>query len=236
MPRLQPRRPSEFARPRRAAILDRNSSTMGQGYHAVAFGPALGAAICSVGMRFVVTLLVLLTAGCKDEDLISTVPEPGPDGPVVDADTRCMPPEQCETAADCDDCDACTTDTCGTEGCEYAQIFPCGCCVIQDTPGCGNSAIEDCVCRGVLPMGEVCCDTAWDITCVEDVGQKCGGECGCCTPHSESGCYDDPVVAGAISDCVCAIDPGCCIRPPVGTGWDATCVSQVVDPCGGTCP
>lgn len=151
-------------------------------------------------------------ASCKDDDPIDTLPEPPPDAPVPDSgpdigpDLRCTVPKQCETA---------------------------GCCVIQDTPGCGKAAIEECVCA--LPEGEICCNTAWDIVCVEDVGNNCGGECGCCTPHSEGGCYD-AVMGGAISDCVCAVDPACCVRQPAGPGWDERCVLEVNDCASGTCP
>lgn len=192
-------------------------------------------------MRIVATGLLLLVSGCKNNDLISTVPEPTPDAPVVDAgphdmgpDLRCTLPLKCDTSADCDDCDDCTSDTCVGGICMTADV-PCGCCYIQSTPGCGNAKIEQCVCNGMLPMGEECCEMDWDITCVDDFSMECGGECGCCTPHSEPGCYSGETLLNSISNCVCAKNALCCKRNPGGFGWDADCVALVAG-CGGTCP
>jgi hypothetical protein len=167
--------------------------------------------------------------------MIDTVTEPYPDGPVADE----MPdmgfqdaPPPCDSPDDCDDGDDCTGDSCVTGVCTYEQV-PCGCCTVSTSPGCGNSTIEACVCA--LPGGSVCCDAAWDITCVEDVFNECGGDCGCCSAHTEPGCYD-AAMGNAIADCVCAVNPFCCIRPPLGTGWDAACVDEVTNSMCGTCP
>jgi hypothetical protein len=107
------------------------------------------------------------------------------------------------------------------------------CCTQNALPGCNDVSIESCVC-GADPF---CCDTAWDLACV-DGAAACGG-CGgsasssssgggssaCCLTSSLPGCSDAPV-----ETCVCGLDPYCC-----DTEWDSTCVGEAQNDCGAVC-
>src|SRR5205085_4919526 len=74
-----------------------------------------------------------------------------------------------------------------------------------------------------------CCQTDWDMTCVNEVDQFCDGQC------SGGGCSHDECTQGGpledgCSDCVtdvCNADGFCC-----GTDWDATCVMEADSICG----
>ena len=65
------------------------------------------------------------------------------------------------------------------------------CCDTHETPGCGTTEVETCVCA----QDSYCCDTAWDATCVAEVDQFSCGTCGTtggdkpmfapCTAHNE---------------------------------------------------
>jgi hypothetical protein len=101
------------------------------------------------------------------------------------------------------------------------------CCSAQDGGGCGDAAVEACVCA----MDDFCCRTAWDEVCtVQVVILGCadcpgiGGDGDCCAAHDGPGCDDDEVEA-----CVCDMDYVCCLDP-----WDDLCADAAVE-CGG-CP
>ncbi|RLB58379.1 MAG: hypothetical protein DRI90_16830 [Deltaproteobacteria bacterium] len=47
------------------------------------------------------------------------------------------------------------------------------CCNVHETPGCGTTEIETCVCA----QDSYCCDTEWDATCVAEVTQFGCGTC-----------------------------------------------------------
>ena len=96
------------------------------------------------------------------------------------------------------------------------------CCAPQDTPGCGDQAIEACVC-GQDPF---CCNSLWDDQCVAEVEQlgcaMCGGNVdACCTAGMGPGCGD-----AAVEACVCAVAPSCC-----QTLWSDACAA-LVEPLG----
>jgi hypothetical protein len=61
------------------------------------------------------------------------------------------------------------------------QAAPCGaagggdCCTVGDGPGCGDPAVQACVCAA----DPFCCSTAWDAMCVQGVGTH---GCGTCPP------------------------------------------------------
>ncbi|MEX1366891.1 MAG: hypothetical protein AB1Z98_27435 [Nannocystaceae bacterium] len=97
-----------------------------------------------------------------------------------------------------------------------------GCCEASMVPGCSDAAVQDCVCL----QDPYCCDTAWDATCVDQVGGFGCGDCGgapppppppgvspCCAAQAGPGCGDVVVEL-----CVCLIDSYCC-----DTQWDETC-------------
>jgi hypothetical protein len=97
----------------------------------------------------------------------------------------------------------------------------------QDDGGCGDAAIEACVCA----MDDFCCQTSWDDFCtVQVVILGCGtcpgigGDGDCCAAHGNPGCDDDRVEA-----CVCDMDYVCCLEP-----WDEICVGEA-DGCGAMC-
>lgn len=112
----------------------------------------------------------------------------------------------------------------------------CGNLVDDDGDGLADCADADCaadpLCFG---FGETC-DNGLDddgdgLTDCDDViecntfpGCDFGGG-DCCADHANPGCDND-----AGEDCVCAIDPFCC-----QVQWDALCVQQYEQGCGGTC-
>jgi hypothetical protein len=188
----------------------------------------------------------------------------------------CAPDDPCDWAADgiCDCQGTCGWDagdcgggsTCGDGACDADEnctscevdCGPCGgggdCCELQDTPGCGDAAVQMCVCE----QDAFCCTNLWDSICVDEVeefgcgncggGPTCGdgvcdgtencsnceadcGPCGgggdCCTVQDTPGCGD-----AAVQACVCQEDPFCCANV-----WDQWCVDEVAEfgcgDCGG---
>jgi hypothetical protein len=118
------------------------------------------------------------------------------------------------------------------------------CCEAHATPGCGDPAVETCVCA----MNATCCAFEWAEDCAALAATACDG-CGgagttggdedgsstgadggpvdpgnCCMPHPGVGC-DVPT----IQRCVCAADAYCCEAQ-----WDEMCVDAVAG-CGATC-
>ncbi|MBW2458903.1 MAG: hypothetical protein JRI68_30670 [Deltaproteobacteria bacterium] len=86
----------------------------------------------------------------------------------------------------CDD-SADGSKTCNHEGTDYGPCVCSGgvggsgggtaggdCCDTHDTPGCGETTVQDCVCA----QDSYCCDTEWDGTCVAEVDQFGCGTCG----------------------------------------------------------
>jgi hypothetical protein len=126
--------------------------------------------------------------------------------------------------------DATTTGaTTGASGAESTGQAPAdgACCEANGTPGCEEAAVQTCVCA----QDSYCCDTAWDATCVQQVGDfGCGmcegqggttgggaGDGACCEANGTPGCEEQ-----SVHDCVCAQDSYCC-----DTQWDAQCVEEV---------
>lgn len=127
------------------------------------------------------------------------------------------------------------------------------CCVAGEGPGCGDAAVQDCVCAEI----PFCCDSGWEEVCASAVEAlacgHCGGESetfdpppgdsgeepppgdtgeeppppagGCCDVLMTPGC-DDP----AVQDCVCMEDAFCC-----DTAWDELCVGLVDSLACGDC-
>lgn len=110
------------------------------------------------------------------------------------------------------------------------------CCGTSDDPGCGSTVCTDCLCT----LDQECCSESWDQTCVDEATDDaaCGGSCACftndcCSAHPEAGCTDPGCV-----DCVCTLDPVCCLTGPGLPGWDATCAAVALSAteCAGSCP
>jgi hypothetical protein len=102
------------------------------------------------------------------------------------------------------------------------------CCTAQRDAGCGDAAIEQCVCA----QEPFCCDTAWDDVCtVQVVVLGCaecpniGGDGDCCAPHGNPGCDDEDVEV-----CVCTMDYVCCLEP-----WDEICADAAQNECDAMC-
>ncbi|HET6583450.1 MAG TPA: hypothetical protein VFG69_08380 [Nannocystaceae bacterium] len=101
------------------------------------------------------------------------------------------------------------------------------CCEAHAEAGCGDAAIEACVCED----DDFCCRTGWDDVCTVQVVVLGCGECpgiggdgDCCAAHGNPGCDDAEVEA-----CVCTMDYVCCLEP-----WDELCVDAAAD-CGAAC-
>ncbi len=79
-----------------------------------------------------------------------------------------------------------------------------------------------------------CCQTEWDDICVGEVETECGEDCG----SGGGGCLHDECSQGGplVSTCspcvsdVCSQDDFCC-----STDWDAQCVDEADQICGGIC-
>eukprot|EP01095_Lingulamoeba_sp_RSL-Kostka_P000465 TRINITY_DN1074_c0_g1_i1.p1 TRINITY_DN1074_c0_g1~~TRINITY_DN1074_c0_g1_i1.p1 ORF type:complete len:566 (-),score=197.66 TRINITY_DN1074_c0_g1_i1:158-1855(-) len=100
------------------------------------------------------------------------------------------------------------------------------CCSFNNTPGCSDSSIEDCVCS----YDSFCCEYQWDQVCVYDVEDYNCASCSsqvsdCCESHESAGCSDL-----VIESCVCDFDSYCCENE-----WDAFCKSDIYEFNCGTC-
>ncbi len=145
---------------------------------------------------------------------------PGCDQPDIEA---CV----CEGAPEC--CEGPWTAGCS----DAVELFGCGscgggegpCCEAHAGPGCDDPEVSSCVCAD----DPACCDSEWDVQCVDEVELfgcgLCGGGDSCCEVHDTPGCVDADVEA-----CVCAEDPFCC-----ADGWDDLCVEEVTSLGCGVC-
>lgn len=134
----------------------------------------------------------------------------------------CYCDEGCETYGDCceDICVFCP----GVSACGAGD-----CCSASDYAGCPDAGCEACTCS----VDSICCDVAWDETCVMVAEGECAPECGCgptaaCTvAHAEPGCGSPSCEA-----CICGEDEYCC-----NAAWDDVCVEEVTTlgcwECGG---
>ncbi len=189
----------------------------------------------------------------------------------------CEVDSTCSDVGQCVPCEYnCQDKQCGSDGCG-GSCGLCGigescsdaglcesssCCFSSENPGCGNTAIEECVC-GLNPN---CCaaDGAWDDLCVMASVLVCGASCnedpdpatceGFCGAQSPEGCWCDEQCAelGNCCDDVCTtcgfcdtetgggeIDPesceGVCGSQAAGGCWcDAGCVTAG-DCCADAC-
>jgi hypothetical protein len=100
------------------------------------------------------------------------------------------------------------------------------CCAPGDVPGCGDPAVEACVCE----THPDCCAAAWTVECALAAEQTCKLHCpappACCAgPREAPGCGSDPCEA-----CVCQTDPFCC-----AAAWDVTCIANAEALCAAPC-
>lgn len=118
--------------------------------------------------------------------------------------------------------DACPVPPCGSDLLQ-------GCCVPSAIPNCSD---ESC-CNRVCLIDSFCCDTSWDVTCVNLAAKEpsCGCESNTCGDPSNGSCFE--VHATPFCDetgccqTVCAFQPSCC-----AVQWDANCVATAQFFCG----
>lgn len=100
------------------------------------------------------------------------------------------------------------------------------CCTLNFSPSCNDKRC----CNAVCDADEFCCDTTWDLACVELARQetlcKCGADwqCGdvcagdCCEPNFSPKCND-----ASCCDAICKLDTFCC-----DVEWDEICANTAV--------
>lgn len=166
---------------------------------------------------------------CEDNN------SPGCEDAAVQACTCAIEDFCCETTWD-NSCANTAQLECSLE-CEVVNE-PTGCCDAHSTPGCDDTAVQDCVCA----VDDFCCgddpdgEGVWDSVCVNRVGSTlCAAACNpddddgpCCEDNGTPGCEINTVEA-----CVCAMDDECCNGP---LGWDFICVDEIAEFECGTCP
>ncbi len=161
-----------------------------------------------------------------DESCETCVPDCGA-CPVVCGDGVCDVEETC---ANCkDDCGECPV-VCGDGACDAGETCasckedcaPCtgACCTINNTPGCSDPIVTECVCA----IDPTCCTEKWGVRCADLASGSCSACCGngvcgigetceTCVPD----CDDCPVVCGdgvcdAAETCAkCKEDCGACL-------------------------
>ncbi|MFO0873673.1 MAG: hypothetical protein U0575_06835 [Phycisphaerales bacterium] len=107
---------------------------------------------------------------------------------------------------------------------------PGNCLIPHGTPGCSD---PEC-CGFVCFVDPDCCDTQWDVFCVELASENCPGLCGalasgdCFSTHANPACSDM-----TCCELVCQFDQYCCLE-----AWDTNCAVLASFQCatvGGTC-
>ncbi len=148
-------------------------------------------------------------------------PEPGCMSPGCES-CVCALDEACCTITWDDACVAQTQDACAADCLECDP-----CCQETPTLGCQKPECESCVCS----LDSFCCETAWDILCVQKATDVCQTECGCiadtdcCSGKLDPGC-EEP----GCESCVCSIQSECCDGM-----WGAGCVLTALTQCNPAC-
>lgn len=119
---------------------------------------------------------------------------------------------------------------------EAAGTLSGDCCAADDSSGCQDVAITQCVCGGPVVVGfdpSGCCTGEWTAQCAGYAATQCedaacdlvdGGSC-CVGDSGAPGCDATPV-----QDCVCDFDSFCCEGE-----WDDACVETAVAICSADC-
>ena len=122
------------------------------------------------------------------------------------------------------------------ELCVYEAISQCGaeclgpgnCCETTSEPGCSIPEVNSCVCE----TDPLCCMQSYDELCITEAQAECGLVCempppssDCCSVSQDPGCTDPD-----IQQCVCDLDPVCCMGP-----YDNNCVNLAASACGAGC-
>ncbi len=147
--------------------------------------------------------------GCNDRRCQDCVvgADPGCGDPAIGWDTDCADRAAAQCALEC----------------------PCGdCCAVQDVPGCGDKACQECVCD----VDEACCSGEWDGTCQEIARDECSIDCPCndCCESQPDGSSVVGCGEKSCQECVCATDDKCCTEK-----WDGFCVDGAEAECEAQC-
>jgi hypothetical protein len=153
---------------------------------------------------------------------------------------------------------ACAVGTALKSGCTECVTTVCQkdptCCTDSWDAYCAGLGAEECECgktcdhepceqgtalskscsettKSVCADDPYCCNTTWDVFCVDAAGDKgaCGEKCG----HDP--CKTGTALHAECGDCekkICELDPSCC---DVSHGWDLPCTFEVGEVCGKTC-
>jgi hypothetical protein len=163
------------------------------------------------------------TPGCNQPQCCGTICKLRPECCTIEWDNECV-----ALAKDPQNADVCVLPQCGDETAGPP-------CRVHADPASTNATCCDAVCK----IDPFCCDTTWDINCVDEAraipdcgcGFTCGDPCAgsCCSAHDNGGCDD-----ADCCDTVCKIDPFCCDNV-----WDGDCASTARQFCDGqdeACP
>lgn len=160
--------------------------------------------------------------GPVSNDCCTTSPLPGCTDAAVLECVCANDPYCCENAFD----DLCVQGAalCGN----LCQAPESDCCSTSEVPGCTDTAVTQCTCA----QDAACCSSGWDDVCVTQAVTGCALQCpgvaassDCCSATAEPGCLEPE-----LEQCVCAIDPYCCIG-----SFDDNCVALANTQCGASC-
>jgi hypothetical protein len=147
----------------------------------------------------------------------------GCDDPEVEACVCALDQFCCETIWDAG-CAGIANAQCDAQCIEFGG----DCCAANDTPGCDDRGVTDCVCA----LDPFCCQFNWGDECAATAQYACEQDCGlppaggdCCAAHEGPQCDDD-----AVNECVCAIDDSCCLE-----SWTDDCIVLAVSLCDQEC-
>jgi hypothetical protein len=170
------------------------------------------------------TYSVQITSDVEEltSDCCSESPFPGCADDAVSECVCAMYPFCCEVAFDMF-CVMVAMTECGAE-----CLGPGSCCETTLEPGCNDPEVNACVCA----TDYRCCLQSYDELCITQAQAECGLVCGmppaendCCSAAPNPGCTDP-----ATQDCVCKLDPMCCLGP-----YDENCVNLAASECGADC-
>ena len=167
------------------------------------------------------------------------------------AEAQCVSTQSCIAVHSGGGCDsqACCTSVCAADPTCCFSSWDAGCVALANISCagyCGSAASGSCYaphanpacdtascCNAVCAIDAFCCQTTWDLTCVQYAGFACPGTPGTCgqasgdcyTTHSQGACND-----ATCCTAVCTIDPTCC-----ESAWDFFCVYAAEQTCVSGC-
>lgn len=164
--------------------------------------------VCGLGGNCFTTSTSFSEPGCANATCCSTVCAVDATCCTLQWDASCV-----QLAVDL--CSACGEPTAGS------------CVEVHASPSCADGLC----CSKVCAADPLCCEAAWDASCVQRAVALCAPQCGdpgaenCFEAHASHSCRD--------ANCcltVCTLDPACC-----ETTWDSGCASAASTLCGPAC-